>query len=174
MSDVDSTLLVVAQVVRDTGYPRGPGLTGPEAQLRELLGTDFYDRFLRLLDPEGALESEAPGTTSRPFPLSEEARHNARQGRPTFETMAVAQGEAVRVLTMPVVRGGRLVNLIQVGIPLRRTREALNRYVRILLALVPLGLGLDLVGGALVARRALAPVGLMSRTARRITAEDLA
>ena len=174
MSDVDSTLLVVAQVVRDTGYPRGPGLTGPEAQLRELLGPDFYDRFLRLLDPEGALESEAPGTTSRPFLLSEEARHNARQGRPTFETMAVAQGEAVRVLTMPVVRGGRLVNLIQVGIPLRRTREALNRYVRILLALVPLGLGLAMVGGALVARRALAPVGLMSRTARRITAEDLA
>ena len=102
MSDVDSTLLVVAQVVRDTGYPRGPGLTGPEAQLRELLGPDFYDRFLRLLDPEGALESEAPGTTSRPFPLSEEARHNARQGRPTFETMAVAQGEAVSALAYAI------------------------------------------------------------------------
>ena len=39
---------------------------------------------------------------------------------------------------------------------------------------MPLGLGLAMVGGALVARRALAPVGLMSRTARRITAEDLA
>jgi heavy metal sensor kinase len=74
---------------------------------------------------------------------------------------------------MPVVRGGRLVNLIQVGIPLRRTREALTSYLHILLALVPLGLGLALSGGALVARRALEPVGLMSRTARRITAQDL-
>ena len=172
LRDVDSTLLVVAQVVRDTGYPRGP-LTDPEAQLRDLLGPDFYDRFLRLLDPEGALEDEAPGTASRPFPLSREARANAQRGVPTFETLGAADGEAVRVLTMPVNRGGRLVNLIQVGIPLRRTREALDRYVRILLALVPLGLGLAMVGGALVARRALAPVGLMSRTARRITAQDL-
>jgi signal transduction histidine kinase len=172
LRDVDSTLLVVAQVVRDTGYPRGP-LTDPEAQLRDLLGPDFYDRFLRLLDPEGALEDEAPGTASRPFPLSREARANAQRGLPTFETLGAADGEGVRVLTMPVNRGGRLVNLIQVGIPLRRTREALDRYVRILLALVPLGLGLAMVGGALVARRALAPVGLMSRTARRITAQDL-
>jgi heavy metal sensor kinase len=75
---------------------------------------------------------------------------------------------------MPVVRSGRLVNLVQVGIPLRRTNEALSRYRRTLLALVPLGLGLAVAGGALVARRALSPVGAMSRTARRITAEDLA
>ena len=74
---------------------------------------------------------------------------------------------------MPVMRNGRLVNLIQVGIPLRRTHEALNRYLRTLLALIPLGLGLATAGGALVARRALSPVGAMSRTARRITAADL-
>ena len=54
--DVDSTLLVVAQVVRDTGYPRGPALSDPEARLRALLGPDFFDRFLRLLDPEGAVD----------------------------------------------------------------------------------------------------------------------
>jgi len=170
LSDVDSTLQVVAQVVRDTGYPRGPVVTSPEAQLRALFGPDFYDQFLQLLDPEGALESEPP---SRQLPLSNVARENARRGVPTFETMEAVGNEPVRVLTMPVVRGGRLVNLIQVGIPLRRTREALTSYLHILLALVPLGLGLALAGGALVARWALEPVGLMSRTARRITAQDL-
>jgi heavy metal sensor kinase len=173
LSDVDSTLQVVAQVVRDTGYPRGPVVTSPEAQLRALFGPDFYDRFLQLLDPEGALESEPPSPAARQLPLSKAARDNARRGVPTFETMEAVGNEPVRVLTMPVVRGGRLVNLIQVGIPLRRTREALTSYLHILLALVPLGLGLALAGGALVARRALEPVGLMSRTARRITAQDL-
>ena len=71
------------------------------------------------------------------------------------------------------MRNGRLVNLIQVGIPLRRTHEALNRYLRTLLALIPLGLGLATAGGALVARRALSPVGAMSWTARCITGVDL-
>jgi heavy metal sensor kinase len=44
----------------------------------------------------------------------------------------------------------------------------------VLLAAVPVGLALAAVGGALIARAALAPVNLMARTARRITAEDLA
>jgi heavy metal sensor kinase len=174
LNDVDSTLLVVAQVVRDTGYPRAPGLTDPEARLRALLGPDFYDRFLRLLDPEGGADPQVPGPGAQPLPLSVEARANARRGLPTFETVQLEPREPVRILTMPVTRNGRLVNLIQVGIPLRRTHEALNRYLRTLLALIPLGLGLATMGGALVARQALSPVVAMSRTARRITAEDLA
>ena len=172
-SDVDSTLLVVAQVVRDTGYPRGSTLTDSEARLRALLGPDFFDRFLRLLDPEGVTDPETPAAGSRVLPFSVEARANARRGLPTFETVRTEPGEPVRVLTMPVMRNGRLVNLIQVGIPLRRTHEALNQYLRTLLALIPIGLGLATGGGALVARRALSPVGAMSRTARRITAADL-
>ncbi len=172
-SDVDSTLLVVAQVVRDTGYPRGSTLTDSEARLRALLGPDFFDRFLRLLDPEGVTDPETPAAGSRVLPFSVEARANARRGLPTFETVRTEPGEPVRVLTMPVMRNGRLVNLIQVGIPLRRTHEALNQYLRTLLALIPIGLGLATAGGALVARRALSPVGAMSRTARRITAADL-
>src|SRR5262249_40360007 len=152
---VDSTLLVVAQVVRDTGYPQGPALADPEARLRALLGPDFFDRFLRLLDPEGGIDRGAPTTDSRPLPLSTEAPANARRGLPTFETVQTETSTPVRVLTMPVMRAGSLVNLIQVGIPLRRTREALNSYLRILLALVPLALGLAVVGGWLVARRAL-------------------
>jgi heavy metal sensor kinase len=174
MSDVDTTLLLVAQVVRDTGYPRGPWRTGADAGLRELLGPDFFDRFLRLLDPDGGLEDEFPETDTRAFPLSAEARANARRGVPTFETMDAPGEDSVRLLTLPVIRAGRLAKVIQVGIPLRRTHEALAHYVRIMLALIPLGVGLAVAGGALVARRALAPVGLMSRTARRITAEDLA
>jgi heavy metal sensor kinase len=173
LTDVDSTLLVVAQVVRDTGYPRGAG-ADPEARLRALLGPDFFDRFLRLVDPEGIADPGGPASGSRPLPLSGEARANARRGLPTFETFELEPGAPVRLLTMPVVQGGRLVNLVQVGIPLRRTHDAMNRYVRTLLALIPLGLALATAGGALVARRALSPVIAMSRTARRITAEDLA
>ena len=82
-SDVDSTLLVVAQVVRDTGYPRGSALSDPEARLRALLGPDFFDRFLRLLDPEGVTDPETSAAGSRVLPFSVEARANARRGLPT-------------------------------------------------------------------------------------------
>ena len=82
-------------------------------------------------------------------------------------------GERVRLLTLPIVRDGRLDQLVQVGISLDRMEAALRRYLRIFLALVPVGVGLAAVGGALIARAALGPVNAMARTARRITAEDL-
>jgi heavy metal sensor kinase len=173
LSEVDSTLLVVAQVVRDTGYPRTAAAGNAEAQLRALLGPDFFDQFFQLLDPEGETDPEVPPRGTRALPLSVIARDNAKRGAPTFETVELGPGEPTRILTMPVMRGGRLERLVQVGIPLRRTREALKGHLRTLLALVPLGLGLATAGGALVARQALSPVGAMSRNARRITAEDL-
>jgi heavy metal sensor kinase len=74
---------------------------------------------------------------------------------------------------MPVVRAGRVVDLVQVAMPLRRTHQTLVRYVETLLVLVPLGVVLSAVGGWMLARRALRPVDRMSQSALRISAEDL-
>jgi len=48
-----------------------------------------------------------------------------------------------------------------------------DRYFDTLIVLIPLGVGLAALGGAIIARAALRPVDEMARTARRITAEDL-
>ncbi len=167
LQDLDTSLLTVATVIRDTG---GPG--APEADLRDILGPEFYDKFFRLLDPEG---HPAPSTAlhERDLPLSGIARHRARRGQTTYETARLPDGEEVRLVTMPVVRDGQLTELIQVGIGLQRARRALSRYVDTLLVLVPLGVVLAGVGGAAIARTALRPVDEMSRAARRIGAEDL-
>jgi heavy metal sensor kinase len=74
---------------------------------------------------------------------------------------------------MPVMRNGRPLRLVQVALPMERVELALRRYLDTLLVLVPVGLGLAAIGGALLARSALSPVDRMSRSARRITAEDL-
>lgn len=175
MQDVDASLLIVAQVVRDIGgapAERTPG-TGPEAAVREILGPEFYDKFFRLVDPQGHGAVGSTHVRDRPIPLSEPARRNAARGAPTFETLQLGAREPVRLLTMPIMRDGQLVQLVQVGISLHRARQTLARYLETLLALIPLGLGLAIAGGAVIARAALGPVGEMSRSARRITAEDL-
>jgi len=66
-----------------------------------------------------------------------------------------------------------VAQLIQAGLPLERMDHTLWRYTQTLLVLVPLGLLLAAAGGAGVARIALRRVDEMTRTARRITAEDL-
>src|SRR5439155_4713354 len=54
-----------------------------------------------------------------------------------------------------------------------RAERTLGRYLETLLVLIPLGLALAAAGGAVIARTALRPVDAMSRTARRISGEDL-
>jgi heavy metal sensor kinase len=172
--DVDFSILSVAEVLRATGQARAGFLLDPAPEeLREILGSELLDTFFQLLDPEGAPGRRSP-RLSGPLPLSAEARRNASRGRETFETITLPRQERVRLVTLPVRRDGQPAGLIQVGIVLRRVEAALRRYLQILLALVPVGLGLAAAGGAWIAGGALAPVRAMTRQAREITAEDLA
>jgi heavy metal sensor kinase len=158
MHDVDQSLVTTAQVVHEASQEVAATtqIPGPEAALRELLGPEFYDKFFQLFDPDGHLRARSRLRRGGRLALSPEAIANARQGRPTFETVAAVDGPRARILTMPVVRGGRVVEFVQVG-----------------MSLVPLGAALAALGGALIARRALRPVDAMSLTARRISGEDL-
>ncbi|HEY7206394.1 MAG TPA: ATP-binding protein [Methylomirabilota bacterium] len=172
LQDLDASLLTVAQVVKDTGtQARGAG--DQEAILRELLGPELYDKFFQLLDPEGRPQAAPAPSRVGALPLSPGARARAAHGQNTFETVGLAGAEPVRVLTMPIVRDGRVVEIVQVGMLLRRARVTLDRYVDTLTVLIPLGVGLAALGGAIIARIALRPLDRMTRTARRISAEDL-
>jgi heavy metal sensor kinase len=170
MQDLDASLLTVAQVLIDTSQSGESG--DVDALLRELLGAEFYDKFFQLLDPEGRPEPWASPQRPEALRLSPEARANAARGVRTFETVRDSPTD-VRLLTFPVVRGGRVAQIVQVGIPLRRTQHALRSYVDTLVILIPLGVALAAVGGLLIARTALRPVDEMTHAARRITAEEL-
>jgi hypothetical protein len=142
-----------------------------DRSIRDLLCPGFSDRYYQFLDPEGRsrFRSGPPPVT---LPLTPEARANAAQGRRTFETLEDPRGGPVRLLTVPVLREGRRVEIIKVSAPLARLRDALSGYLTTLLALVPVAVALAVVGGFVVTGRALRPVRDMSRARRQITAED--
>ncbi|HYR71350.1 MAG TPA: heavy metal sensor histidine kinase [Candidatus Acidoferrum sp.] len=170
--DLDASLLTVARAIRDTGAPDRPERE-VEALLREMLGPELYDKFFRLLDPEGRPHPFGSRPRGDALPLSAAARARAARGESTLETVPGPGAEPLRVFTMPIVRNGRVVDIVQVGTSVRRAEAVLDRYLHTLLVLIPLGVGLAALGGAVIARAALRPVDEMTRTARRITAEDL-
>ena len=172
LQQVDASLVTVAQIVRETDE-RGAGGSEVERAIRELLGPGFAEQFFQFLDPEGRSRFRSGPPHGGALPLSPEARENAARGRRTFETLEDRRGGPLRLLTVPVLRTGRSVEIIQVSAPLARTREALARYLTTLLALVPVAVALGAAGGAVLAGRALRPVREMSSAARQITAEDL-
>jgi heavy metal sensor kinase len=168
--DVDRSLITIADVVRDTAH--GPDtVEATERWLREVLDPDH--RLFQLYGPDGDVRVKSSRLHPGGLVLSPTARTNIGQGRPTFETVNL-NGHWVRVVTVPVRRGERLVEVVQVGASLRPTAQTLQRWLETLLILVPLGVGLAAAGGYIMARAALRPVDEMSRAARKIDAEALA
>jgi two-component system OmpR family sensor kinase len=168
--DVDRSLLTVAEVVRDAA-PRGERLDLAEQWLREMI--DPEHQLFQLLDPDGTLRLRSPRLRGDTLPLSPAARQSVIAGQPAFDTVML-RGRRVRVVTLPVRRNGRLVEVVQVGVRLAPTERTLERWLEALAILVPLGVGLAAAGGRLMARAALKPVDDMSQAARRIDAEALA
>jgi heavy metal sensor kinase len=167
--DVDRSLLTLAGIVRDA--PRGDAFDEAEWWLRDLL--DPEHQLFQLIGPDGRLRMRSWRLRDDVLPLSAEGRRLIADGRPTFETVTL-HGQRVRTVALPVRRNGRLVEVVQVGMPLKPTERTLQRWIEGLLVLIPLGVGLAAAGGRVMARAALRPVDEMARAARRIDAEALA
>src|SRR5205823_13953643 len=119
IQDQDASPLVMGHVILDRGHPGPPGTlaAGPESLLGEILGPEFYDKVLQLMDAEGRPGARSARLRGEALPLSAKARASAARGARTFETVRRAAGERVRLLTLPIQRDGRLVQLVRVGIP---------------------------------------------------------
>jgi len=167
--DVDRSLLALAGVVRDA--PRGDAFDEAEWWLRDLL--DPEHQLVQLLGPDGRLRMRSWRLRDDVLPLSPDGRRSVAAGRAVFETVTL-HGQRIRTVALPVQRNGRLVEVVQVGVPLAPTERTLHRWIEALLVLVPLGVGLAAAGGRVMARAALRPVDEMARAARRIDAGALA
>lgn len=145
-----------------------------EALFRRFFGFSPWDRYYQMLDPRGRRDPRESASFPERAALSREALNNAARGIPTFETVEGLGPHPVRLLTMPVMEGNRVVNLIQVGMSLQSVTETRVRFLLVMATLLPVGLLLAGSGGWLLARRALKPVVRMADAARHISAEHLA
>ena len=171
-STADASLETLARTVAQSS--RAPAPRGLGQALESLLGPALAERFYQLLDPLGRPDPRLAPHGDVRLPLGAEALHNAEHGLPTFETVRLPGSPApIRLLTAPVMEGGRLVQLVQVAMSLEVVEAARSRFLLVLAALLPVALAAAAAGGWFLAGRALAPVDAMVETARRIEAEDL-
>ena len=170
---IDNSLRVSASVVRKTArmqYSRTP-LPGLEYFFDQFLGYGNLNKFYRIYDGSGNVGSRSKGIDASKFPLSQEAYTSALKGEDTFETFQLEGDHPIRVITMPVLREGTLVNLIQVGTSLKSMKETLKNLRIFLFTSVPTVLLFSTLVGRFMARRALEPVSRITETARQISHE---
>ncbi len=173
--ETDAALRGVAQALAEREGGAVGGFVPPDIDdlFRRFFGFSPMDRYFERLDPFGRLDPGQPPFGPGKLPLSPQARKNASEGLPTFETMEGLGPYPVRVLTWPVIKAGRVISLVQVGMSRENVYATQRRFLLAMAAVLPIALLLAGGGGWMLARRALRPVDRMTETARRISAEHL-
>jgi heavy metal sensor kinase len=123
-----------------------------------------HGELFQVFDAEGDLVHRGSALTGATVPLETD-------GADHFEN-AVAGGEPLRFASHTIDVDGRLFT-IQVAAPLHDLQEGMREAAWVLLSMLPIMLVLAAAGGHWLARRALAPVDEITRTARSLSADSL-
>ncbi len=171
---VDASLEEAASVaIRTLGEHRfGPFL------IFEDLSQDFpeialLDKFFQIFGPAGQVTIQSANIQSREIPMSQTAFAASLEGNSTYESVQFKKGGPLRLLSVPIRQGDRLINILRVGTSLRPTNRMLHRLLVGLYIASPLAILVSLVGGWFLAGRALRPVHAITQAARGIAAGDL-
>jgi heavy metal sensor kinase len=167
---VDNSLTVSATVVATSAvmkFNRSP-LPRLDQFFEQFMGAGNLNKFYRIYDGSGNVGSRSNNIDASKFPLSQEAYADALSGKNSYETFLVDGKHPIRVITMPILRETKLVNLVQVGTSLEAVKETLRNLRIFLFTAVPSVLVFATLFARFLARRALKPISKIIKTARDI------
>jgi heavy metal sensor kinase len=130
------------------------------------------DLALHLLDPNGQV-LRALGAYPN-LPVTAESLKAAQQYQTHFDTLRnVDKKWPIRVYTTPIFATGQLIGIVQVAQSMEEIYETLRRLLEALLVGGVSMVMVGAIGGYFLVTRVLAPIDHITRTAHRISAEDL-
>ncbi|NIQ37156.1 MAG: heavy metal sensor histidine kinase [Proteobacteria bacterium] len=141
--------------------------------IEEATGMRPTGKFIQVLDGKGRIGLKSGNLGKFQLPISRQASTNAAKGRLTYETNRTIAAWPIRIVTVPIVEGRLITNIVQVGSSLEDVEKALKTLLLILSITIPSLLAVASLGGHFLANRALRPVDEVSNTARAITSHNL-
>ena len=167
---VDNSLTVSATVVATSATMRlgNSPLPGLNQLFEQFMNQGNLNKFYRIYDGSGNVGSRSKNISASQFPLSQGAYADALEGKNSYETFTVGGQQPIRVITMPILLEGKLINLVQVGTSLEAVQETLRNLKIFLFTAVPSVLILAALFLRFMARRALKPISRIIDTAREI------
>ena len=174
-ADFNHSLQLTAEVVARYSLERR-ALSLPlnaEDFFREINDPELFNDFFRIVDSSGNVQIRSKNHPKRTVPLTPEVLNDALRGKTAFETFSYPGRNAIRLMTYPIIKEGKLISVLQVGGSLQPVDEVLSRLRFTLFLVLPAALILALVGGWFLAHEALQPVDAMAQVARQISAGDL-
>lgn len=144
--------------------------------IREKEAVYYPNKFIQLINPVGEIIERSQTLDRTSLHITPQTRDSALRGEVVFETASLADGTPVRLVMMPVKgeeEGSAVSSVVELAIPLTESYRAMTRLGAILFLLFPVVVGISIVSGAYMAKRALRPVDEITQEARKIEVENL-
>ena len=134
----------------------------------------YYPVYFRITRANGDILYISENLKGAVSPLSEKAWANAKEGREIRENICFPKrGRPSRFVTSPFHASSGTPLMIQMGTHLKFVRKSLSNFKYNMLAALPIIVILGSLGGWVLARRSLSPIGYIASKARSITSENL-
>jgi len=140
----------------------------------EVMARKYYPFFFQILDKEGKPVYVSKEFQEMGYVTKDQMLINARNGKETRERIhSPRRRTPYRIISTPVYKDGKLTEIIQLGTHLRFVRKNLVHFRNNILIALSIILVLGTLGGWILARRSLSPIGYIASKARSITSENL-
>ena len=140
----------------------------------DVMTRKYYPFFFQILDQNGKPFFISRGFQEIGYESKDRVLVNAKKGKETREKIhSPTRRTPYRIISTPVYRDGKLTEIIQLGTHLRFVRKNLLHFRNNILVAIPIILVLGAMGGWVLARRALSPIGYIASKAQSITSENL-
>jgi heavy metal sensor kinase len=134
----------------------------------------FYPIYFRVLKADGSLFYISRNFNEIHYSPSDKLMPKAVEGKDTWEEVrSPGRRRTFRIINVPMHREGRLTYVIQVATHTRFVRKSLSHFKGNMLAAFPIILVLGSLGGWVLARRSLSPIGYIASKAQSITSNNL-
>jgi len=134
----------------------------------------YYPICFKVLDRDGVTLYVSKGFKEIEYTYSDKIAANVRNGKKTKENVrSPGRGIPYRMVNTPVYRDGSLAYIIQLGTHLRFVRKSLSNFKGNILAVFPIILVLGSLGGWILARKSVSPIGYVASKTKTITSKTL-
>ncbi|HEY6007799.1 MAG TPA: heavy metal sensor histidine kinase [Geobacteraceae bacterium] len=173
--EVDQEILTIAEALASpTLEPfRNSAPLVFDQVLEDFLGPKAAGKYVQLFDSAGRVTSRSKNLQDVRLPLSGDDLRDASLGNVTYDTAQGVEKYPIRTITLPVFSDGKFDNVVRVGASLKNATVTLDKIRLIILILIPASLLLLSYGGWFLAGRALKPVDLITKSAQKISAENM-
>lgn len=174
-AEVDRELLAIAEAMASpTLEPfRNSAPSVLDQVLEDFIGPKFADKFVQISDASGQVFSRSKNLQDFRIPLDKPTLMIAGLGKSVYQTRKKPHSYQIRTIVLPVMANGHLRQIVQVGARFDEVTETLDKILLVLAVSIPSSLLLLWCGGWFLAGRALKPVDLVTRSAQKISAENL-